>query len=90
MLNASKEKPTVVMIVVSLEDSSESETRYISGKTVAEVIAELFGEKPTKERKTRKPRTPKAVAPELPPPTEDAEQEKSEPPTKKKREPAWA
>ena len=50
---ASKEKPTVVMIVVSLENSEESETRYISGKTVKEVVAELFGEKIEKVKKPR-------------------------------------
>lgn len=52
-MDASKEKPTVVMIVVSLEDSSESQTRYISGKTVGEVVSELFGEKEVKAKKPR-------------------------------------
>ena len=80
MLEASKEKPTVVMIVVSLEDNSEAETRYISGKTVKEVVAELFGEKEEKVRKTRKPRTPKV--PTLPPSSEEpAPGSPSEPPT---------
>ena len=59
-MDASKEKPTVVMIVVSLEDSSESETRYISGKTVGEVVAELFGEKEVKAKKPRAKRRTKA------------------------------
>jgi hypothetical protein len=85
MLNASKEKPTVVMIVVSLEDNSESETRYISGKTVKEVVSELFGEKPVKERKTRKPRTPKEKAPELPQATEPAPGESPDKPEKRTR-----
>ena len=57
---ASKEKPTVVMIVVSLENSEESETRYISGKTVKEVVAELFGEKIEKVKKPRAKRRTKA------------------------------
>ena len=72
MLTATKEKPSTVVVVVSLEDNSQSETRYISGKTVPEVVAELFGEKPVKERKARKPRTPKEKAPELPPANEPA------------------
>ena len=59
-MDASKEKPTVVMIVVSLEDNSESQTRYISGKTVGEVIAELFGEKEVKVKKPRAKRRTKA------------------------------
>ena len=36
MLTATKEKPSTVVVVVSLEDNSQSETRYISGKTVPE------------------------------------------------------
>ncbi len=60
MLEASKDKPTVVMIVVSLEDNSESETRYISGKTVGEVVSELFGEKEVKAKKPRAKRRTKA------------------------------
>jgi hypothetical protein len=59
-MEASKEKPTVVMIVVSLEDSSESQTRYISGKTVGEVVAELFGEKEAKVKKPRAKRWTRA------------------------------
>ena len=70
MLTATKEKPSTVVVVVSLEDNSQSETRYISGKTVPEVVAELFGEKPVKERKTRKPRTPRL---HVPPPAEHAD-----------------
>ena len=80
MLTATKEKPSTVVVVVSLEDNSQSETRYISGKTVPEVVAELFGEKPVKERKARKPRTPKV--PTLPPSSEEpAPGSPSEPPT---------
>ena len=71
MLNATKEKPVTVVIVVSSENE-ESQTRYIAGKTVAQVCAELFGEKPVKERKARKPRTPKEKDPELPPANEPA------------------
>ena len=85
MLTATKEKPSTVVVVVSLEDNSQSETRYISGKTVPEVVAELFGEKPVKERKARKPRTPKEKAPELPPATEPAPGESPEKPEKKTR-----
>jgi hypothetical protein len=80
MITASKEKPTVVMIVISLEDSSESETRYISGKTVAEVVAELFPE--PKERKTRKPRTLKI------PHLSEASTERSEPAPRASPEPS--
>ena len=69
MLNATKEKPVTVVIVVSSENE-ESQTRYIAGKTVAQVCAELFGEKPVKERKTRKPRTPRL---HVPPPAEHAD-----------------
>ena len=79
MLNATKEKPVTVVIVVSSENE-ESQTRYIAGKTVAQVCAELFGEKPVKERKARKPRTPKV--PTLPPSSEEpAPGSPSEPPT---------
>lgn len=59
-MEASKDKPTVVMIVVSLEDNSESQTRYISGKTVGEVVAELFDEKEVKVKKPRAKRRSKA------------------------------
>ena len=59
-MDATREKPTVVMIVVSLEDSSESQTRYISGKTVGEVVSELFGEKEVKAKKPRAKRRTKA------------------------------
>ena len=59
-MEASKDKPTVVMIVVSLEDNSESQTRYISGKTVGEVVAELFNEKPEKVKKPRAKRRTRA------------------------------
>jgi hypothetical protein len=58
-MDATREKPTVVMIVVSLEDSSESQTRYISGKTVGEVVSELFGEKEVKAKKPRAKRQSK-------------------------------
>ena len=71
MLNATKEKPVTVVIVVSSENE-ESQTRYIAGKTVAQGCAELLGEKPVKERKARKPRTPKEKDPELPPANEPA------------------
>jgi len=85
MLTASKEKPSVVMIVVSLEDNSTpSETRYISGKTVAEVVAELFGEKPVKVRKQRKPRAPKVALP-----TGLEDQSATQEPEKKKRGKGW-
>ena len=84
MLNATKEKPVTVVIVVSSENE-ESQTRYIAGKTVAQVCAELFGEKPVKERKTRKPRTPKEKDPELPPANEPAPGESPEKPEKKTR-----
>jgi len=85
MLTATKEKPSTVVVVISLEDNSQSETRYIVGKTVPEVVSELFGEKPVKERKTRKPRTPKEKAPELPQATEPAPGESPDKPEKKTR-----
>ena len=87
MLTATKEKPRTVVVVISLEDNSQSETRYIVGKTVKEVVAELFGEKPEKEKKPRKARTPKGPsgAPELPQATEPAPGESPDKPEKRTR-----
>jgi hypothetical protein len=82
MLTATKEKPSTVVVVISLEDNSQSETRYIVGKTVPEVVSELFGEKPVKERKTRKPRIPKSDKPALPPASQESEPAPGETATK--------
>ena len=62
MIEVHKEKPKVVSILIAEVcdepgDKSNCEERFVSGWTVAEVVAELFGEKPEKPKVKRTRRT---------------------------------